>query len=131
MQSCHINQASKWPSPMNWENCNIVLNMFCERFKHLFIMLIMHVCIDISNYKCITLKNVKLTYFDTVENCSEKKKGRIQILTLQIKLTDRWCFCLIVTNNAHSQRCYQSYSFTGDLLWLTTWNLRAFTILLL
>ena len=76
----------------------------------------MHVCIDISNYKRITLKNVKLTYFDTVENCSEKKKGRIQILTLQIKLTDRWCFCLIVTNNAHSQRCYQSYSFTGDLL---------------
>ena len=58
---------------MNWENCNIVLNMFCGRFKHLFIMLIVHVCIDISNYKCITLKNVKLTYFDTVENSLEKK----------------------------------------------------------
>ena len=54
----------------------------------------------------VSVKHWKM--WNSVENCSGKKK-KIQILTLQIKLTYRWCVCLIVTNNAQSQRCYQSY----------------------
>ena len=93
-RACHINQVDdhlQWTGKIaiqllvlskaeSWSlhKMKAMRSLFCGRFKHLFIMLILHICIDISKYKIEKWNLPILIQLKVVW----KTKHKIKIITL-------------------------------------------------